>query len=57
MDDAAAEKAMDAFQEREFKQDFRALGTAFLLSILMNFFFGLIVGIFVRRKPDNPFEA
>jgi hypothetical protein len=57
MDDAAAEKAMEAFDRRDFKQDFRALGTAALLSLLMNFLFALVVGIFVRRKPDNPFEA
>ena len=57
MDDAAAEKALEAFEQREFKQDFRALGTAALLSLLMNFLFGLLVGIFVRRKPSNPFEA
>lgn len=57
MDDEAAEKAMAAFEEREFKQDFRALGTAAGLSVLLNMLFGIIVGIFVRRKPDNPFEA
>ncbi|MFM7587760.1 MAG: DUF4199 domain-containing protein [Bacteroidota bacterium] len=57
MDDAAAEKALEAFEQRDFKQDFRALGTAALLSLFMNLLFGLLVGIFVRRKPDNPFEA
>ncbi|NBY30209.1 MAG: DUF4199 domain-containing protein [Sphingobacteriia bacterium] len=57
MDDAAAEKALEAFEQRDFKQDFRALGTAALLSLLMNLLFGLLVGIFVRRKPENPFEA
>ncbi|MBM3936110.1 MAG: DUF4199 domain-containing protein [Sphingomonadales bacterium] len=57
IDDVAAEKAVEAFEKRDFKQDFRALGTAALLSVVMNLLFGLIVGIFVRRKPDNPFET
>jgi len=57
MDDAAAEKVMETFEQRDFKQDFRALGTAAFLYLIMNLLFGLLVGIFVRRKPDNPFEA
>jgi len=57
MDDAAAEKALEEFEQRDFKQDFRALGTAALLYLIMNLLFGLLVGIFVRRKPENPFEA
>jgi hypothetical protein len=57
MDNAAADKAMAAFEERDFRQDFRALGTAAGLSVLMNLLFGIIAGIFMRRKPDSPFEA
>ena len=57
IDDAAAEKALEEFEQRDFKQDFRALGTAALLYLIMNLLFGLLVGIFVRRKPENPFEA
>jgi hypothetical protein len=57
MDDADVEKAMEAFEQRDFKQDFRAMGTAALLYLIMNLLFGLLVGIFVRRKPENPFEA
>ncbi len=57
MDDAAADKAMEAFIKRDFRQDFRALATSALLSVVMNLLFGLVVGIFVRRKPDNPFET
>lgn len=57
VDDEAAEKAMASFEEREFKQDFRALGTAAALSVILNLFFAIIMGIFMRRKADNPFEA
>lgn len=52
MDEDDAAKAMESFEKRSFKQDFRALGSAFLLSSLMNIFFALIVGLFVRRKED-----
>ena len=61
MSEEDSAKAMESFEKRSFKQDFRSLGSAFLLSGLMNTFFALIVGLFVRRKEDpfgsNPTET
>jgi hypothetical protein len=47
---------MESFEKRSFQQDFRSLGSAFLLSGLMNTLFAMIVGLFVRRKED-PFAS
>jgi len=56
MSEEDSAKAMESFEKRSFQQDFRSLGSAFLLSGLMNTFFALIVGLFVRRKED-PFAT
>ena len=56
MEDAEVDKAMEAFEARSFQQDWKALGTAFMLSVLMNFFFALVVGLFVRRRIRDPFS-
>ncbi len=56
MAEADIDKAIEATEARDFKQDFRALATGALVLIAINFVIGLIVSIFTRKNPPM-FEA
>jgi hypothetical protein len=50
--DADIEKALEGMEARDFKQDFRSLVTALLISSIFSAVVALIVGAFVKRTPD-----
>lgn len=50
MSESDIDKTMEATAERDFKQDFRALGTGFLVMMAINFVIGLIVSAFTRKN-------